>query len=148
MPDVDAELADQRLAWDVGLELVGRAGLDEAAPAVRARVGERSFVALGDLFRRWRAVTVLAVGTTRLVAGRLRVGLGRALAERCGLALARANSFLQLPGQFGDLGREFGNLLGEFLATGTRGLVHTPMLPDPPELNRTVYREGAKQVLN
>ena len=35
VPDMDAELADQRLAWDLGLELVGRAGLDEATPAVR-----------------------------------------------------------------------------------------------------------------
>src|SRR5262249_3121163 len=43
--DVDAELADQRGAVDLGLELVGRAGLDEAAPAVRARVGELGLMA-------------------------------------------------------------------------------------------------------
>jgi hypothetical protein len=47
--DVDVEPADQRFAGDVGLELVGRAGLDEAAPAVRAGVGEWGLVALGDL---------------------------------------------------------------------------------------------------
>ena len=47
--DVDPELADQRGAWDLGLELVGRAGLDEPAPAVRAGVREAGLVALGDL---------------------------------------------------------------------------------------------------
>jgi hypothetical protein len=34
--DVDAELADQWLAGNLGLELVGCPGLDEATPAVRA----------------------------------------------------------------------------------------------------------------
>ncbi len=114
VPDVDTELADQRLAWDLGLELFGRAGLDEPAPAVRARVGEVGLVALGDLFG-WgrRAVTVLAVDIARLAAGWLRVRLGRALAERSGLPLAGARGLVQPPGQFGDLGREFGDLLGE-----------------------------------
>ena len=56
MPDVDAELADQRLTGNVGLELVRRAGLDEPALAMRARVGERGLVTFGDLLgRRWRA---------------------------------------------------------------------------------------------
>src|SRR4051812_25574943 len=36
--DVNSELADQRRAGDLGLELVGRAGLDEAATAARARI--------------------------------------------------------------------------------------------------------------
>src|SRR5207247_1233165 len=72
--DVDAELADQRRAGDLGLELVGRAGLDEAAPAVRAGVGQVRLVALGNLLgRRWRAVAVGAVSVARLAAGRLRV---------------------------------------------------------------------------
>jgi hypothetical protein len=62
LPDVDAELADERVAGGVGLELVGRAGLDQAAPAVRAGVGQVPLVVLGDLSG-WgrRAVAVLAV---------------------------------------------------------------------------------------
>ena len=127
--DVDAELADQRRAGDLGLELVGRAGLDEAAPAVRAGVGEVGLVALGDLFgRRRRAVAVGAVGVARLAAGRLRVGLGRPLAERGGLPLAGAEGVVELPGQLGDLGFEFGDTLEEFPAAGTRGLVHAAIV--------------------
>ena len=87
---------------------VGRVGLDEAAPAVRAGVPRQVglFVTLGDLIGR-RAVTVGAVGVPRLSAGRLRVlGLRRTLAERGGLPLAgthcTSSSFRV---QFGDLGR-------------------------------------------
>ena len=127
--DVDAELADQRRAGDLGLELVGRAGLDEAAPAVRAGVGQVGLVALGDLFGwRRRAVAVGAVGVARLAAGRLRVGLGRPLAERGGLPLAGAEGVVEPPGQLGDLGFEFGDTLEEFPAAGTRGLVHAAIV--------------------
>ena len=112
-------------AGDLGLELVGRAGLDEAAPAVRAGVGQVGLVALGDLFgRRWRAVAVLAVGVARLAAGRLRVGLGRTFAERGGLSLAGADSVVEPPGQLGDLGFEFGDAMEEIPTAGTRGFVH------------------------
>jgi hypothetical protein len=116
-------------AGDLGLELLGRAGPDESPPAVRARVGEMGLVVLGDLLcRRRRAVAVLTVGVARLAAGRLRVGLGRAFAERGGLSLAGADGLVQLPGQFGDLGREFGNLFGECPTAGTRGLVHAAIV--------------------
>ena len=122
--DVDVELAHQGRARDLGLELVGRAGLDEAAPAVRTHIGKLGLVALGDRFR-WRwSVAVGAVGVARLAAGRLRVGLGRALAERSGLTLAGAERVIELPGQLRDLGFEFGDTLEKFPATGTRGLVH------------------------
>jgi hypothetical protein len=75
-----------------------------------------------------RARTVLTVRTVRLAPGRLRVGLGRAFAERGGLALAGANGLVQLPGQFRDLGREFGNLFGEIPAPEIRGLVHVAIV--------------------
>src|SRR5689334_15142113 len=64
VPDVDAELADQRGARDLGLELVGGAGLDEAAPAVRAGIGERSLVALGDLLGRGRRAVAVPSNTS------------------------------------------------------------------------------------
>jgi hypothetical protein len=58
---VDAELADQRLARDLGLELVGCAGLDQATAAVRTRIGQVRFVALRNLFGwRGRAVPVVS----------------------------------------------------------------------------------------
>src|SRR5690606_20732000 len=111
----------QRLAWNLGLELLHRTGLDEAALTVRAGSREVRLVALGDLLGRWRrAVSVLAVRVPRLAAGRLRVGLGWTFAERGSLSLAGAQGLVEPPGQLGDLGREFGNLLGEFPATGTR----------------------------
>jgi hypothetical protein len=78
VPDVDAELADQRGAGDLGLVLVGGAGLDEAAPAVRAGLGQERLVALGDLLGRGRrAVAVGAVGVARLPTGRLGIGLNQ-----------------------------------------------------------------------
>jgi hypothetical protein len=86
-------------------------------------------VALGDLLGRGRrAVGVLAVGVARLAAGGLRVGLGWALAERSGLPLAGAERVIELPGQLGDPGFEFGDTLQEFPAAGTRGLVHAAIV--------------------
>ena len=130
VPDVDTELADEGRAGDLGLELLRRAGLDEAAPTVGAGVGEAGLVALGELLgRRWRAVAVLAVGVARLATGRLRVGLGRPLAERGGLPLPGAQSLVELPGQLRDLGFEFGDALEEFPTAGTRRFVHAAIVP-------------------
>ena len=127
--DVDAELADQGRAGDVGLELVGRAGLDEAAAAVRAGVGQAGLVALGDLLGRGRrAVAVPAVGVARLAAGRLGIGLGRPLAEGCGLTLPGADGLLQLPGQLGDPGFELGHTVEEVPTARTRGLDHAAIV--------------------
>src|SRR5262249_9319586 len=119
--DVDAELADEGRAGDLGLELVGRAGLNEAAAAVRAGVGQVRLGALGGLFG-WgrRAVPVSAVGGPRLAAWRLRVGLRRALAERGGLSLAGAQGVVEPPGQLRDLGFEFGDTLENIPTAGTR----------------------------
>ena len=148
VPDVDAELADQRGAGDVGLVLVGGAGLDEAAAAVWARVGQVRLVALGDLIGRGRrAVAVGAVGVARLAAGRLRVGLGRPLAERGGLPLAGVDGVVEPPGQLRDLGLEFGDTLYKFPTAGTQRLVHTAMLPNLPSFDRSGIGSGAKQVL-
>ena len=92
-----------------------------------ACVWEVRLVALGDLFG-GRAVAVLAVGVAGLTAGGLRVGLGRTLAERGGLPLAGAEGVVKVPGQLGDPGFEFGDLLDEFPTTGTGRFVHTAML--------------------
>ena len=129
MTDVNAELTNYRRAWDLGLERIGGARFHEAAPAVRARVGAVSLVALGVLFGwRRRAVAVGPVDAARRAAGRFRVGLGRTLAERAGLSLAGAGGGVEPPGQLRDLGFEFGDTLEEFPAAGTRGLVHTAIV--------------------
>jgi hypothetical protein len=44
------------------------------------------------------------------------------------LSLAGARRLVQLPGQFSDLGRKFGNLLGEPPAAGARELVHAAIV--------------------
>jgi hypothetical protein len=135
--DVDPELTDQRRAGELGVELVGRAGLDEAAAAVRARIGEVGLVALGDWFG-WRgSVPVGAVSTAGFAAGRFRVGLRRTFAERGGLSLAGADGLVQLPGQLGNPGFEFGHAMEQFPTAGTRRLVHAAMLPDQPLFNCT-----------
>lgn len=51
VPGVNAELADERLAGDLGLELVGRASLDNAALSVRTGARGARRVAPRDLFR-------------------------------------------------------------------------------------------------
>src|SRR5262249_37289051 len=80
-------------------------------------------------------------------------GLGRTLAERGGLPLAGADGLLQLPGQFGDPGFEFGDTLEEFPAAGTRGLVHAAIVVTGTPVSGASAspagsdRRGAKQVL-
>ena len=78
--------------------------------------------------RRRRAVAVGAVLFAGLAAGRLRLELGRTLAERSGLTLPRAECLAELPGQVGDQGFEFGHTLGKFPTTGACRLVHDRML--------------------
>jgi hypothetical protein len=130
VPDVGAERADQRRARDLGLERVGRAGLGEATTAVRTGVWEVGVVALGDRFGWWRrAVPVGTVGVARLATGRLRVGLGRPLAERGGLPLPGAQGLVEPPGQLGDLGFEFGDTLAAFPTAGTGRFVRADIVP-------------------
>jgi hypothetical protein len=127
--DVDAELPHDRPARDLGLELLGHGALDEAALTVGAGVGERGLVAFADLFRRWRgAMAVRAVRLAGLAARRLGIGLGRTLAERGGLPFAGAQGALEAPGQFRDLGFEFGDALEQRPTTGTGRLFHTAMV--------------------
>ena len=63
-----------------------------------------------------------------LAAGRLRLELGRTLAEGRSLTLAGAERLVELPGQVGDLRAEFVQFLSEGHAAGTDGFVHDPML--------------------
>ncbi len=90
---------------------------------------------------------MLVVSIAGLAAGRFRIGLRRTFAERRSLSLAGANGLIQLPGQLSDLGREFGNLLGEFPAAGARRLVHSAMLPHQPLANCAGLGEALNKYL-
>jgi hypothetical protein len=126
---MDAEPPHDRPPRDLGLELLGHAVFDESALAGGAGVGQGRLVALADLFGRGRRpMAVRAVGIAGLASGGLGLGPGRAFAEGCGLALAGADGFLELPSQGRDLGLQGSDLLEEFATSGTRGLVHAPML--------------------
>jgi hypothetical protein len=67
--DVDAELTHDRLTGDLGLELLCHRRFDEVAPAMRAGIGQRDFVAFADLLGRRRPVSVRAVLGAGLAAG-------------------------------------------------------------------------------
>ena len=124
VPDVDGELADQRLTRDLGLELLGGAGLDERTATVLACLGERGVVAFGDRSGRKGSVPMRAMGITGLAPRLLGIGLGRPLVEWGRLTLAGACRLFELPGQFGDPSLEFGQPFLGAPATGTRGLIH------------------------
>lgn len=97
LPDVDAELAMNRLAWDLDLELLGDVGLVHGATTIRAHVGQRCLVDFVSLFGRRRlavrlSAVVLARLTSRLAGVRLRLALGK----RAGLSLAGAEGLVEL----------------------------------------------------
>jgi len=124
--DMDAELAHDGPTRDVGLELLGDAGFDQASLAVRAGVRQRRFVAFVDLFgRRFGAMTVATVGVAALASGGLGLGLGWTFAEGCGLSFAGTEGVLEPPGQLGDLSFELSDALKQRSAAGTGRFFHT-----------------------
>ena len=130
--DVDPELAYDRPAGNLGLELLGHGVLDEAALTVRAGVGERGLEAFVDPLRRRRGP--MAVGPVRLAglaAGGFRVRLGRPLAEGRGLPFADAQGVLKAPGQLRDLAFEFADALTQRLTIRADTLFHTAIVATP-----------------
>ena len=126
VPDVDAELANDGPARNLGLELLGHFTLDKSAIAVGAGVGEGGVKAFVDAFGRRRgSMAVLAVGVASFAAGGFRVRLGRPLAEGSGLPFAGAQSVLKAPGQLCDLAFEFADALTQRLTIRADTLFHT-----------------------
>ena len=146
------ELAVNRLAGNLGLELFANFGLDDVALAMRAGVGEFRFVALVDLVgRRRRAMAVGAVLFARFAAGCFGLGFGRTFAEGRGLTLPGAKGLFELAAEFGVLGFESGVSLGEFAAPGARGSVPDLMLATRAAFSCASFATrdgvgGAKQV--
>ena len=136
MADVNVEPAVDRLAGDLGLVLVFD-GVRHRRPAARAPPRERGLQDLID-HGRDRAEGLRAVALAGLAAGRLRVGLGRALGKRRGLTLAAAAELLDQRLQRRQSCLQFGDPLGGRSAAGTVriereiGLHADSTTPPPP----------------
>src|SRR5262249_11252207 len=105
LADVDVELPVNGLPRDLDLELLGDVGFVERATAAGAAVGQRRLMDLVDLFGAWRlAVGFDAVALAGLAARFLRIWLGMALGEGCGLAFAGADCLVELTAEAFVLG--------------------------------------------
>ena len=121
LTDMNVELAMDRLAWDLHLELLGDMGFVEEAAAVGADVRQRCFVDLIDLFGVGRfAVGLGAVVFTGLAAGPLGLADGRSLGEGGGLALAGAGGLVELAAEAFVLGLQVTKVSLKGLAASTR----------------------------
>jgi hypothetical protein len=103
--DMDVELAVDGAARDLDLILVGDVGLLDGPAASGAGFGQGRFVGFVDV-RGGLAMGLGAVVRAGLAAGLFGLGLGRALGEGRGLALAGALGLFQLAGQAFDLSFE------------------------------------------
>ena len=128
LADVDVELAVNRLARDLDLELLGDVRLVERTAAVGAAVRQGRLVNLVDLFGgRWLTVGLRAVVLAGLAAWFARIELGLALGEGSGLALAGAGRLVELAAQALVLGLEVVDASLKGLAAGTRDGLHTQL---------------------
>ena len=116
--NVDVEPTHQRLAGNLDLELVIDVILLGSAATVGALLGQRDIDDLiGFLFGQG-AVGLGAIVRAALAPGRGRRVFGRPLGERRGLALGRAQDFLELRGQLTDLRLQVGHPLLKLFVGG------------------------------
>ncbi|HLW63936.1 MAG TPA: hypothetical protein VKS79_01370 [Gemmataceae bacterium] len=116
--DVEIELALNRLAWNLDLELLLNVGFVDGTAAIGTGIGQRGFVDFVNLLGRRRTMGLLAIIVAGLAAGLFRLGLGRAFGERRRLTLVG-------PLEFGNAGFEFGNALTQGLTGGADDRLHT-----------------------
>jgi hypothetical protein len=128
LPDVDVELAVNRLARDLNLELLGDVGLVERPATVGANVWQGRLVCFVDLVGRRRlAAGFGAVIFAGLAAGLLGLAGGLALGEGSGLALAGAGRLVGLAAEAVVLGLQVVQASFKGLAAGTWDRLHTPL---------------------
>ena len=128
LADVDVELAVNRLARDLDLELLGDVRLVERTAAVGAAVRQGRVVNLVDLFGAGRlAVGLGAVVFDGLAARLLGLVGGLTLGEGGGLALAGAGRLVELAPEALVLGLQIAEASLKGLAAGTRDGLHTPL---------------------
>jgi hypothetical protein len=105
LTDMNVELAMDRLAWDLDLELLGDIGFVEEATAVGTAFRQLRLVDLIDLFKAGRlAVSFGAIVLPRLASRLGRIELGLALGEGSSLALAGAGCLVELTAEAFILG--------------------------------------------
>jgi hypothetical protein len=105
LTDMNVELAMDRLAWDLDLELLGDMGFIEEAAAVGTAFRQLRLVDLIDLFGAGRlAVSLGTIVLPRLTSRLARIDLGLALGEGSGLALTGASCLVELTAQAFVLG--------------------------------------------
>jgi hypothetical protein len=137
LPDVDVELAVNRLARDLHLELLSDVGLVEGAAAIGANIRQLRLVDLVDLFGMGRlAMGLGAVVLARFAAGFLGLAGGLALGEGGGLALAGAGRLVELAAAALVLGLQVAEASLKGLAASTRDGLHTPLYAEQgPQLH-------------
>jgi hypothetical protein len=97
LANVDIELAMDRLAWDLDLELLSDMGFVEGAAAIGAGMGQGRLVDLVDLFGAGRQTVGLeAVLFAGLADWLARMELGLALGEGSSLAFGGAGCLVEL----------------------------------------------------
>ena len=103
LANMNAELSDQWLARNVGLELFVGAGLNQLPLAMRTGVREVGIITLIDSFGRGHGPVGMGpmVGS-RFATGRFGFGLGRTFSEGGGLSLAGTASLLERLGHLGQ----------------------------------------------
>ena len=110
--DVNVELALNRPTRNLDLILVVDTSFVDRTAAVRASVGERRFEGLVDVFGR-RAMGLGAVVLAGFAAGLLRLGFGRPLGERSGLAFAGTALLVEKPREVFNLSPQLGDFTPE-----------------------------------
>jgi hypothetical protein len=105
---VDVELADDRLARNLGLILLIDVGFVEFAATAGTGIGQLRFVNFVDLVGRWRGpMTMPTVVLAALASWRFGMLLWRALGKRCRLTLGGSLALLEQALKLLDLGLEF-----------------------------------------
>jgi hypothetical protein len=144
LPDMDVELAVNRLARDLDLELLGDVGFVQGAATIGANVGQGCLVDLIDLFGTGRlAVSLGAVVYAGLAAGLLGLGRWLALGKRSGLALAATDRLVELAAQALVLGLQIVEASLKGLTAGTGDGLHTSIIGESLALPSDVQREAS-----
>jgi hypothetical protein len=147
LPDMDVELAVNRLARNLSLELLGDMGLVEGATKIGAAFGQGRLVSLIDLFGSGRlAMRFGTVVLSWLASGFLGFWLGLALSEGSSLPLASTGRLVESTAEALDLDLEIvdPSLKGLTISTPTR--FHRRIMRSSGTCSCTNSRQGIAQL--
>ena len=129
----NVELALNRPTRNLDLILVVDTSFVDRTAAVRASVGERHFVGLVDVFGR-RAMGLGAVVLAGFAARLLRLGFGRPLGERSGLAFAGTALLVEKPREVFNLSPQLGDFTPEPETVQAGCFAHSSTVPAQPRV--------------